>query len=76
MQACCRMKQMPARAIMWVFAALGTVEPPILALENAKLLENDKPWSKERLPLVKERARVRLGQLSVRARRARRAAGR
>ena len=35
-----------ARAITWMFAALKTVEPPILEFANAKLLENDKPWSK------------------------------
>jgi glutathione S-transferase len=55
-----------ARAIAWMFAALSTVEPPILELANAKLLEGDKPWSKERLPLVVERVRDRLNQLSDR----------
>jgi glutathione S-transferase len=55
-----------ARAITWMFAALNTVEPPILEFANAKLLEGDKPWAKERLPLVAERVRVPLRQLSVR----------
>jgi glutathione S-transferase len=55
-----------ARAITWMFAALNTVEPPILELANARLLESDKPWSKERLPLVEDRVRSRLHQLSVR----------
>ena len=55
-----------ARAITWMFAALSTVEPPILELVTVKILEGDKPWSKERLPLVEERIRVRLQQLSVR----------
>lgn len=55
-----------ARAIMWMFAAVNTVEPPILDLATAKLLESDKPWSAERLPLVEERVRQRLGQLSRR----------
>jgi glutathione S-transferase len=55
-----------ARAIMWMFAALNTVEPPILELANAKLLEDDRPWSKARLPLVADRVRHRLGQLSAR----------
>lgn len=54
-----------ARAIMWMFAALNTVEPPILEFANAKLLETDKPWSKERLPLVADRVRVPLKQLST-----------
>lgn len=55
-----------ARAITWIFAALNTVEPPILELANALILENDKPWNKERLPLVKDRVRDRLKQLSAR----------
>ena len=49
-----------------MFAALNTVEPPILELATAKLLEGDKPWSKERLPLVEDRVRDRLKQLSSR----------
>jgi glutathione S-transferase len=53
------------RAITWMFAALNTVEPPILELANAKLLEGNKPWSKERLPLVEDRVRDRLKQLSA-----------
>jgi glutathione S-transferase len=55
-----------ARAITWMFAALSTVEPPILELGTARLLEGDKPWSAERLPLVADRVRDRLGRLSVR----------
>jgi glutathione S-transferase len=49
-----------------MFAALNTVEPAILELATASLLEGDKPWSKERLPLVEERVRDRLKQLSAR----------
>ena len=55
-----------ARAIAWMFAALNTVEPPILEIVIAKFQEGDKPWSKERLPLVMDRIRHRLGQLSTR----------
>ena len=55
-----------ARAVTWMFAALNTVEPPILEYANAKLLEGDQPWSKERLPLVEARVRDRLEQLSAR----------
>jgi glutathione S-transferase len=55
-----------ARAITWMFAAVNTVEPPILELVNAKLLEGDKPWSMERLPLVEDRVRARLKPLSAR----------
>lgn len=45
---------------------INTAEPPILELANAKLLEGDKPWNKERLPLVEERVRNRLKQISAR----------
>jgi glutathione S-transferase len=55
-----------ARAIAWMFAAVNTVEPPILELANAKLLEGDRSWNKERLPLVENRVRDRLTQLSAR----------
>jgi len=55
-----------ARAITWMFAALNTVEPAILDLATAKLLEGDKPWTAERLPLVEDRLRARLKQLSDR----------
>ncbi len=54
------------RAIAWMFAALNTVEPPILELATAKILEGDKPWNEERLPLVEDRVRARLEQLSAR----------
>src|ERR1700749_846078 len=55
-----------ARAITWMFAAVNTVEPPILELVTARFAEGDKPWAEERLPLVKERIRHRLVQLSAR----------
>jgi len=55
-----------AHAITWMFAALNTVEPPILDLATAKLLEADRPWAAERLPLVIDRIRARLSQLSTR----------
>lgn len=55
-----------ARAITWMFAALNTVEPAILELATARLLEGDKPWHEERLPLVEDRVRSRLNQLSTR----------
>jgi glutathione S-transferase len=55
-----------ARAITWMFAALNTVEPPILELMTARILEGDKPWTKERLPLVEDRIRDRLKPLSNR----------
>lgn len=55
-----------ARAITWMFAAVNTVEPPILELVTAKIFEGDKPWAKERVPLVMDRVRERLKQLSAR----------
>lgn len=55
-----------ARAITWMFAALGTMEPPILDLVTVRFLEGDKPWSTERLPLVVDRIHDRLKQLSAR----------
>jgi glutathione S-transferase len=55
-----------ARAIAWMFAALNTVEPPVLELVTSRILEGDKPWAAERLPLVVDRIRDRLKQLSAR----------
>jgi glutathione S-transferase len=55
-----------ARAITWMFAALNTVEPPILELVTVKLVEGDRPWKAERLPLVEDRVRARLHQLVAR----------
>ena len=55
-----------ARAITWLFSALSTLEPVILDLQTAALLEHDKPWAAERLPLVKDRIRNRLAALSNR----------
>ncbi|THD55760.1 glutathione S-transferase family protein [Phenylobacterium sp.] len=55
-----------ARAIAWMFAAVGTVEAPIIDLQTAMFMERDKPWHEERLPLIKDRIRDRLGELSRR----------
>jgi glutathione S-transferase len=55
-----------ARAITWMFAALSTMEPPIHDLTTAKILEGDKPWAQDRLPLVMDRIRARLEPLSAR----------
>jgi glutathione S-transferase len=54
------------RAVTWIFAALNSVEPPILEFANARILERDKPWYAERLPLVEERVHCKLNQLSAR----------
>src|ERR1700727_2280962 len=45
-----------ARAITWMFAALNTVEPPLVELGMAMLFERDKPWYEQRLPMLKDRA--------------------
>ncbi len=55
-----------SRAIMWMFAALNTVEPPIFERSMATVLEADKPWSAERLGMLDDRVKTRLSQLSVR----------
>jgi glutathione S-transferase len=54
-----------ARAIAWMFAALNTVEPPILELVTARIFEGDRSWAKERAPLVEDRVRARLKQLAA-----------
>ena len=55
-----------ARAIAWMFAATNTVEPPILELVIVKIIEGDKPWAKDRMPLVADRVRGRLRMLATR----------
>jgi glutathione S-transferase len=55
-----------ARAIAWMFAALSTVEPPVLELVTARIFEADKSWSAQRIPLVEDRVRHRLARLSRR----------
>jgi glutathione S-transferase len=54
-----------ARAVAWMFAALNTVEPPIVEIDAAKYLEGDRPWYGERLPILHGRVRSRLDQLSA-----------
>ena len=53
-----------ARAITWMFAAVATVEPPIVELAAAMLLERDKPWYDQRLPQLHAAIRKRLSELS------------
>ena len=55
-----------ARAIAWMFAALSTVEPPIVDREIVTYAERDKSWRDERMAMVDDRIRVRLGELSAR----------
>jgi glutathione S-transferase len=55
-----------ARAVAWMFAALNTVEPPIVDREFAEYTESDRPWYEEHLLLLDDRIRRRLDQLSER----------
>lgn len=55
-----------SRAIAWMFAALNTLEPPIVEFGMTMLFERDKSWYEERLPVLKDRVRIRLGELSRR----------
>ncbi|MBC7736071.1 MAG: glutathione S-transferase family protein [Candidatus Saccharibacteria bacterium] len=54
-----------ARAVTWMFAAVNTVEPPILEFATAKALEGDRHWTADRLPLVEQRVHDRLRQLAA-----------
>jgi glutathione S-transferase len=54
-----------ARAIAWLFAALNTVEPPIVEFGMSLLFERDKPWYAERQPMLESRVRARLDELAA-----------
>ncbi|MGX7953642.1 glutathione S-transferase family protein [Tsuneonella sp. HG249] len=54
-----------SRAIVWLFAALNTVEPPIVEREQARVMESEKPWFHARSPLLDDAVRQRLGELSA-----------
>ena len=55
-----------AHALSWMFAALSTMEPPIVERSMALLFESDKPWHAERLAMLDDRVRRRLNELSLR----------
>ena len=55
-----------AHAIMWIFAALNTIEAPVWDRVFTAVIERDKPWSAQRLPSVERRLHERLGELSTR----------
>ncbi|MGO4550713.1 glutathione S-transferase family protein [Lysobacter sp. 2RAF19] len=55
-----------ARAIAWMFAALSTIEPPILDLVIVKFVEGKESWFEQRLPAVEQRIHMRLRELSDR----------
>ena len=55
-----------ARAVTWMFAAVNTVEPPILEMQTAMFAEGEQPWTQARMPLIHARIRGRLQQLAAR----------
>jgi glutathione S-transferase len=55
-----------SRAVGWIFAALSTVEPPLLNFTDATLFDREKPWFEARLPEVEKSIRNRLQELSAR----------
>jgi len=55
-----------ARAIAWMFAALNTVEPPIIERSMAALFEKEKPWYADRQAMLDERVHARLRELASR----------
>jgi glutathione S-transferase len=55
-----------ARAIAWMFAALTTVQAPIVEREAFILMEKTKSWFEERLPMLDDRVHTRLSELSRR----------
>lgn len=55
-----------ARALSWLFAALNTIEPPIVEREQVEYTEADRPWFAERIPLLDARVRRRLEPLAAR----------
>ena len=59
-----------SRAITWMFAALSTMEPPIVAYTTALVFERDQPGIETRLAQLRERLSQRLAALAVRLGRA------
>lgn len=55
-----------ARALTWMFAAVSTVQPPIVEFGMATILERDKPWFAARQPMLEQSVRARLDQLAER----------
>lgn len=55
-----------ARAAMWMFAALNTIEPPVWDYDMAGFFDRGKPWQAERSAMLEQQLRTRLGQLAKR----------
>lgn len=62
--------QARARAVAWMFAALSTIEPPIVERSAALIFERDQPWYEARNPIIETRIRTRLTDLATRLGRA------
>ena len=54
------------RVVAWIFAALNTVEQPIVEHEQATYFERNKSWRDEHLAMIEGRVRDRLNDLSAR----------
>lgn len=63
---CCPPVRTIARAISGIFAALNTIEPPIVEYSMAMILEREESWYEARLPMLVTRVRARLHELSRR----------
>lgn len=55
-----------ARAVMWMFSALSTIEPPIVDRDIVEYFEDGKSWQAERAAMVDDRVRGRLAPLAAR----------
>lgn len=53
-----------SRAIAWMFAAVGTVDPPIMERSLAVIIEGQEPWFQDRQAMLDKRVRGRLDELS------------
>ncbi len=51
-------------AVAWMFAAIGTLDPPIMERAMCALLERDQPWYAQRLAVLDRQVDTRLGQLA------------
>lgn len=49
-----------ARAVMWIFAALNSVEPSFEGLAQCRVFSAGEPWTKEALPVFERQVKKRL----------------
>jgi glutathione S-transferase len=55
-----------ARTITWMFAAFSSIEPPLVEYSMSAVFERDKSWFGERQPMLEQRLRTKLADLSTR----------